>query len=388
MYQWQGGRGKGKQRDQGQDSGYWSYWPGSQQAWNKQKQKNQQAQQSFPHYDSREIAQNTQAGDVLILEVKNAATGSDATLVRDLQQLVNQARKAEQRLKKLHGDRKRKELQWVQYEKDIKESFLQEKQRHQDTLHTLDEEIEKAARAQDEARARVRIAASGEVPRPPMDQQAATPDPWSEQVALWEMDQQACDSSFGEILQRAMQSTHAEAPPCASSLGTETGAAPSTPVPRAVFPRTPPASRSAVPTPAPPPQVLGSRMQPFPPPRVPPLHGSSPSAVTDPYLHPTSVLSPQATASPGSGGRPRMHRQRTPLKDGAKPHGPLHIRSTSPSASRVALVDSKRAQSMALMIDGSVNANTPRTNAGLLDDDGGGPLGAAMPSGPPMDTME
>ena len=380
MYTWQGGRGRGKNA-QSQDGGYWSYWSGSQQAWNQQKNKNQQSQQNFPHYDSREVDKNAQNGDLIqVLEIRPPAVGTDATLVRDLQQLVNQARKSEQKLKKLQGDRARREAQWAQYEKDIKESFLQERQRYQDALVSLDEEIVKATSLQNEARARVRSAAAGDGVQSHAAGSSA-PDPWQEQVTAWELDYQANDASFGETLRRAMQGpwhdvrSHCceccardpctmwdlpEDPPCNPCCAQGDSTTPAYRFQVAAFP----AAQAS----------CSGRQEPIC------CHGPVyPSCQCDfPVEHRQSWQ-----------WRSTTHSTATYSAQGwCPPTCPLHFRHASPAQDRDALVTSKRASAMAQVMEG-ISSGPPRTNAGLLDDDGGGPaVTIPLPQDPLMDSME
>ena len=164
MSQWQQGRGRGKYYADQQGTDYWSYWSGSPATWQKHKQKQQQQAQdkrAFPHYDARQVdvKKGEQDGLVQIMEVRQPGVSSDAILVKDLQHLVNQARKAEQKV--ILAEQSTKQAQWRQYEADMREAFLKEKQRHQDALANLEAELLRAVQAQDDARSRVRALGAG-----------------------------------------------------------------------------------------------------------------------------------------------------------------------------------------------------------------------------------
>ena len=217
MSQWQQGRGKAQYYAGQQGSDYWSYWAGSPATWQKHKQRQHQKQQqqdktAFPQYDARQVDLKHGASEDLIqvMEVRQQGSNPDATLVRDLQHLVNQARKAEQKVKRLLSDQSMKQAQWSQYERDMREAFLKEKQRHQDAVAHLEEELVRAVQTQDEARARARAFAAQ--PGPGMDMSCPVAsqineDAWTAQVAAWESDHLPNDAQLGAVLQRALQSS-------------------------------------------------------------------------------------------------------------------------------------------------------------------------------------
>ena len=317
---------------------------------------------------------------VQVVEIRHS-TGSDATLVRDLQQLVNQARKAEQKVKRLVGEKATKASQWCQYERDIKEAFLKERQRHLDAVAHLEEEIAKALSAQDDARARVRAAAAGgdqAAPAPAEASAGSVEDSWEAQVAAWEAEGQPNDAAFGAVLQRALQgATPAPATPCVHGPI-------STPTPHAAVPRSP-LPQAASTAPAPQGLAGSSRLQPFPPPRHAPLVVTPPAA-TDPYLHPAAVLTPPGPGG-GSGGKHRISHARIGVKDAAKPNGPLHVRSTSP-VDRSQILASKRAQSMALLGQGTPAQPLATAGAFFLDDDQDVTVTEVPPRPPGLDFLE
>ena len=388
MSQWHQGRGQAKYYANQQASDYWSYWSGSPATWQKHKQKQQQQQQdkhAFPHYDARQVDVKPGASEdlVQVLEIRQPGASSDTTLVKDLQQLVNQARKAEQKVKRLLSDQAMRQAQWSQYERDMREAFLKEKQRHQEAVGHLEEELVRAAKAQDDARARVRaFAAQPEATTergcPPCTQEDE--DVWNAQVAAWESGSSQSDAHLGAVLQRALQvAPPVSEVPLAAPCGPVPGTAVTPPRPRLSAPRSPLLQGPGlVPAPASAAGLPSSRLQPFPPPRSagPSL---SPTAATDPYLHPAGVLTPPGQASVSqSGGRARQVRIRSSVKEGSKPQGPLHLRSTSP-ADRSKVLEEKRAASMA-HLSGPCLTGPGLGQACIIHDD----LDAAVAEIPPL----
>ena len=72
-----------------------------------------------------------------------------------LQQLLNAARKAEQRVSKLHQQKEKAHLQWKAYDEKMKQEFLREKKKFGQNMERLDREISEALLLQEQARLRV-----------------------------------------------------------------------------------------------------------------------------------------------------------------------------------------------------------------------------------------
>ena len=394
MSQWQHGRGKGKYQADYQGSDYWSHWSGSPATWQKHKQKQQQQSQdkgAFPQYDARQVdvKQAERENLVQITEVRQPGTSSDATLVKDLQHLVNQARKAEQKVKRILTDQCTKQAQWSQYEKDMKQAFLKEKQRHQEALSHLEDELLRAVQVQDEARARVRTLAAGSE-QSVEDQNSpcqAEDDAWAAQVADWESGNMPTDAQFSAVLQRALAgSAPAPAATVVASPATTTGPPVVTPKARISTPRSP-MPKAAGPAAGSVPAAPSSRLQPFPPPRSTGLSPALSPVASDPYLHPANVLTPPGQVGlHNSGGKHRTVRIRSSIKDGAKPQGPLHLRSTSP-ADRSKVLDGKRAATMADMA-GVGPAGFGLRSACIVNDDLDVAVAEIPPRPPELDHLE
>ena len=245
------------------------WWHGSQQygSWNKQKPppKDQDTKAVLAPYDKTKVDQKEKYAAEMIQVLSHATPGGgEDTLLKDLQTCVNNARKSENKVKRLIVDKHQRLAQWAQYEKTVKAEFLAEKARHQKDLDNIESELTKAIEAQEMARARVRQAAQGPTPQSQvLEQEAADHAAWQANVDTWEAEQQD-DGVLREVLARALTGTPkriAAAPP----PGLEVAAA--TPPPRG-NPRTPT------------PQVLpkhgqvspaqpgaGTRLVPFPPPK-------------------------------------------------------------------------------------------------------------------------
>ena len=160
--------------------------------------------------------------------------GADDNLVRDLQACVNQARKAESRVKKILSDQALRAAQWDRYEKDVRTAFLSERKRHEANLEKLDAELSAALQAQEEARAKVRSAASGQRPATPAPEAGTpSPDPWADVLMNWGDEPQMGDAALRSVLERALQQ-----PPSAVASGGHGGDM-MTPPRRIFAPRTP-----------------------------------------------------------------------------------------------------------------------------------------------------
>ena len=86
----------------------------------------------------------------------------DASLVPTLQRAVNAARKAEQKVKKVLMEKSERQSQWKSWEAELRRTFTKEKGRYTAALGRLDQEMAEALRQQEQARALLRRAASGQ----------------------------------------------------------------------------------------------------------------------------------------------------------------------------------------------------------------------------------
>ena len=140
-----------EQRGGGQDA-KWGVWRG---AWSPSqrhgswRKEGEYSAPAFPKYDSRQVEP-----DQLLVEVKSTTKASGHRgLANELQSVINQARKMENRLSGLEDSRKRRLAQWQQYQTDLQKSFKEEKERFQKAVSKLDADIaaarEQCASAQD-----------------------------------------------------------------------------------------------------------------------------------------------------------------------------------------------------------------------------------------------
>ena len=140
-----------EQRGGGQDA-KWGVWRG---AWSPSqrhgnwRKEGESSAPAFPKYDSRQVEP-----EQLLVEVKSTTKASGHRgLANELQSVINQARKTENRLSGLEDSRKRRLAQWQQYQTDLQKSFKEEKERFQRAVSKLDADIaaarEQCASAQD-----------------------------------------------------------------------------------------------------------------------------------------------------------------------------------------------------------------------------------------------
>ena len=71
--------------------------------------------------------------------------------MREVQKSLSAARKSDNRIRRLKEERRTKEAQWIQFQKESRDAFLQEKQRYQAALDKIDESIKAATSAGQES---------------------------------------------------------------------------------------------------------------------------------------------------------------------------------------------------------------------------------------------
>ena len=343
-----------KKGQHGTDS--WGYWSGSRQQapWKQDKQNKDKSNNStaaasksvLAPYDQTKVGQLGQDSQALVQVISSSGSAGDVGLVKQLQSCVNAARKAETKVKKLCQDKQVRIAQWRQYEQDVKSAFLAERQRHLSTLEQLEVDISKALTAQEDARAKVRAAAqaqgSEDVGMEPPSPEVR--DPWADLVAHVDAEPLVDDAAVREVLARAFAASTPDSVPL--PLGSV-----HTPPRRSAPVMTPQARRpgsatlpamSAPCNSAPAASGTSSRMVPFPAPRPKAptavtghegqyFIGSPTAAVTDPYgqgyMEEAACLPIPSTSPPL--GRPKTPKVRVPIKETAKPAGPLHLTPTS-----------------------------------------------------------
>lgn len=105
----------------------WQVWSGS---WprNQRGAEQHQRQTEFPHYDAKSTTKGAQKGKKGWEEIEDENPSDPWNSA--LQDGLNNARKAEVRVRQLTATRQVKMRQRQQYEKKLKRSYLQERQRH------------------------------------------------------------------------------------------------------------------------------------------------------------------------------------------------------------------------------------------------------------------
>ena len=322
----------------GAGSGKWGYWHGA--PWHKgnknPKGKGDEgapaAAPLFPAYDNKKGgAALPKSQPQELLHVVHSSRQED-TMVKDLQKALNHARKAEGRVAKLQADAVEKKRLWCEWERQLKQCYLAERQRHVSNLETLDLDLVEALKQQEAARQEVRRVAAGQS-SVPMEECGSEMDAhfaalMSEETAPWD------DAANEEVLQRAL-------------LAATTATLPSTPPTAANLPRTPYPSRPVVQTRGAQREVASSasassRLQPFPPPK--PMKDAkypnadmnplpSPTAVEDPYQVLNVAGSPIASiAAVPAKVKPKA---RVPLKEQGRPTGPVGRQCVIHSPSKI-----------------------------------------------------
>ena len=298
-----GGQGKGGQGYPGY--GGWSYWRGAgspavkgQAPWKQDGKETRHAapkKHAFPHYDMV-----PKQDPPKLQEISSSSNGDG--YVSELQRAVNAARKAEAKIKKIHGEKRERQAQWQSYEAELRRCYSNEKQRFKNALSRLERDEVEALEEQTAARDNLRKVATG------------VPD--TEQSPLMEADtrdfemlirgadkEMQLEEDNDAVIQRAMEDYHRRTTSAKHNALAETSAPVSTPVRKKLhLPSTPlshPNVGGLIPMPSGPLVAHGGGLGVSP-------HGGA--ALTDPYQEQASSgqrpLHPGARhQSPGSTGR-------------------------------------------------------------------------------------
>ncbi|CAE7946520.1 hypothetical protein AK812_SmicGene33425 [Symbiodinium microadriaticum] len=200
------GRG-GRATKHGQDSAAaWHLWRGayspSQRQWKQERNAEQSWDNwapSFPSYQSLEVevpSDPTRGNG-------GAGQNQPSGPVQGLQHLLNQARKAEQRVAKLHYQKDKASLQWKAYDDKMKQEFLREKKKFGQHMERLDREISEALVLQEQARLRVF--------GPPGAAQTEETVPMMEENSSWELARAAWERESDQDLDGVMARALAQA---------------------------------------------------------------------------------------------------------------------------------------------------------------------------------
>ena len=195
----------------------WSYWRGAVSPGNKgnkgrgkapwqDKQDYRQSQPkkgTFPHYDALPKSERQN-----IVEI--ASSSNAGGYVSELQKAVNVARKAEQRVKRLAGEKRDRVQQWRDYEAELKRCYSSEKQRFRSALQKLERDETEAVAEQAAARENLRKVAVGQTAEPEdthmeiLDQEF---EMLTESAGMEPVQEEDTDA----VIRRAMEATQAPA---------------------------------------------------------------------------------------------------------------------------------------------------------------------------------
>ena len=129
---WHGSQAPWKEgKDGNQQDSNWSYWSGS---WRTRQQKDQPQQekttlQLFPDYNKMKLqdGQNSLRALETAMEVSDPEDLTEQDFVKCLQKLLNAARKADSRLRKLEQDKEHKSTQWEEFQAALKAKFVEQR---------------------------------------------------------------------------------------------------------------------------------------------------------------------------------------------------------------------------------------------------------------------
>ena len=153
-----GGRGKGWQGQQyGTDTrhGSWQLWRGAKPSPRSEAPWKPSREPAFPSYD-REPAKGLGKDARLAESLQIAGVGGFGSA---LQTALNAARKAEQKVLKLHQAKAAADDQWNNFCKKLKDGYIKEKNRYQNCLERVQQDLQEAEKAMAAARAGVTRAA-------------------------------------------------------------------------------------------------------------------------------------------------------------------------------------------------------------------------------------
>ena len=182
----------------------WHIWHGArspaQRPWKQPEAK--AAAWKFPTFDSRQVA--APAAKAAPSDSGHGLTLERHQRLRDLQGLVNGARKAESRLSRAVAAKERAQAQWQQYLADMKTAYLKEQKRYFQLLERQEKEVAEAAEGQEQAHAVICQAAfQGELSGPMEMEDVSTEQAgaWDQMLHGWEEEGGGEDA---DVLRRAL----------------------------------------------------------------------------------------------------------------------------------------------------------------------------------------
>ncbi|CAE7664952.1 unnamed protein product [Symbiodinium sp. CCMP2592] len=204
-----GGKGQGRASGGQQDYGGYRLWKGayspSQRPWrNNQPEETWHGKHAFPSYTAmpRPTPKETHTHAAI------PELSVQGSMVHDLQELLNGARRAEQKVARIVQARDREQSQHQEFQKQMKESFLKEKQRFAKSEARFEKDIADAVEEQNRARMLVRSAYLGieaipveRAPRGRLTREEADLA-WDQAREAWEKDE---GSTMDGVFKRAME---------------------------------------------------------------------------------------------------------------------------------------------------------------------------------------
>ena len=339
---WSKGNSNGAKQEYGGYQG-WSYWRGAaspgykgnkgrgKAPWQEKPdtRQGQQRKGAFPHYDALPKGERQ-----TLVEV--TSTSSAGGYVSELQRAVNVARKAEQRVKKLAGEKQDRVQQWRDYEAELKRCYSVEKQRFRNALQKLERDEVEALAEQTAARESLRRVAVGQTAEPE-DTHMEVLDQDFEMLTRSAATDPVQEEDADAVIQRALEASRSMVPPKPAPTPGMT-----TPLRRTQCPAlTPDHSYSAqlgAPT-GRSTEALASTTS---------IASPSTMASSDPYQ--CSPAIPRTTLPrPLSKGKEAAGR--VGLKDAVKPKQPVHPSSARSSPSLAEKLEAKRMQQMAVALE-------------------------------------
>ena len=240
----------------------------------------------------------------------------ESYLVNTLQDNINKARRAEQKVRALIATHNKKAEMWRQYVDSMKASYMQELQRHQKDVSKVESDLEAALAMQEEARRVLRSTISLEQD-PRRAARAAQEEAWQEMTGQWRQEREHSEDA-NAVLQRALAACGLDREKflqAVNSASSPSSAQRASYGPPPGFPADPWANSPSMPTmPAPPKQEAAKT------PTATPTRTRQPNSADRKPVKPV-VVPPMQKPKPGGG-----HQGETRESQGASP--PRRERST------------------------------------------------------------
>ena len=173
--------------------------------WRQQGRGDQQA--LFPAFDSRTVPDAASRAQPKAAPAPGPASGRHQ-LLRELQSMVNGARKAETRLARAQAAKERTQAQWQLFLEEMKESYMREQRRFYSAMERHEKEVQEANAGQEQVYGVICSAAfgGGDGPRA-MEMESIGEDEnaqaWDQMVGAWDAEN---GSSAEDVLRRALGS--------------------------------------------------------------------------------------------------------------------------------------------------------------------------------------